>query len=95
MQEMTAPETRIHLPDKVVIYLERLDYELGGLQVLHTHALNAGAPAEKVEEIHTRFQEKFAEYQLAKQAIWERFGKDHAGKSWRVDFREGVLHIAK
>lgn len=60
-------ETTIRLPDGTVNYLQRLDYEVGGLQVLHTHALNAGTPPEKRREIREEFQEKYAEYQLAKQ----------------------------
>ena len=62
-------ETTIRLPDGTVNYLQRLDYELGGLQVLHTHALNAGTPLERRMEIRREFQETFAEYQLAKQEM--------------------------
>lgn len=85
----------IRLPEELVDYLQALDFEIGGLQVLHTHALNAGVPAEKTAEIRERFQEKFAEYQLAKQELWARYGKDYPGRRWWVDFQEGVLHIAE
>lgn len=85
----------ICLPDEVVDYLESLDYEVGGLQVLHTHALNAGTPAEKVEEICQRFQEKFQEYQLAQQELWAQYGGDRHNCRWWVNFKEGVLHIAQ
>lgn len=37
----------IRLPDETVNYLQRLDYEIAGLQVLHTHALKTGVPLEK------------------------------------------------
>lgn len=88
MQEVT-----VRLPDELVNYLQVLDYEAAGLQVLHTHALNAGTPAEKAEEIRERFQEKFGEYQLAKQEMWGRFGGNFPNSRWWVDFQEGVLHI--
>ena len=83
----------IQLPDELVNYLESLDYEAAGLQVLHTHALNAGVPAEKTAEIQKRFQEAFAEYQMAKREMWARFGRDYPGKRWQVDFQEGVLRV--
>lgn len=90
MQELNT----IRLPDEVVDYLQALDYEIGGLQVLHTHALNAGLPEDKVENIRRRFQEKFHEYQLAKQELFASYGRDHAGcKRWWVDFQEGVMHF--
>lgn len=91
MQRMNGAAVR--LPDEVVNYLQAMDYELGGLQVLHTHALNAGAPEDKVEDIRRRFQDKFAEYQVAKQEMWAQYGKDYPNAHWRVDFQEGVLHI--
>lgn len=95
MQEMKNSSS-IRLPDEVVDYLQALDYETGGLQVLHTHALNAGVQAEKVEEIRRRFQEKFQEYQLAKQEAFAAYGAEHrACKRWWVDFQEGVMHFAE
>ncbi len=88
-------ETAIRLADATVNYLERLDYELGGLQVLHTHALNAGTPVEKRMEIRREYQETFAEYQLAKQEMWAEFAPQYPNCRWWVDFQEGVLHIAE
>lgn len=87
-------DVKIRLEDELVNYLQALDYETGGLQVLHTHALNAGVDAEKTEEIRRRFQEKFAEYQLAKQELWRAYDKGYPRARWWVDFQEGVLHIA-
>lgn len=92
MQAVTG-SVKVPLPEETANYLQSLDYELGGLQVLHTHALNAGVPAEKVEEILERFQEKFAEYQLAKQEMWAEFDAQYPKCRWWVDFTEGVLHI--
>lgn len=95
MQKMKSTSS-IRLPDEVVNYLQALDYEIGGLQVLHTHALNAGVQAEKVEEIQQRFQDKFQEYQLAKQEVFATYGADHRScKRWWVDFQEGVMHFAE
>lgn len=77
-------------------YLQALDYEIGGLQVLHTHALNAGAPEERAEAVRRRFQEKFQEYQLAKQEVFARYGGEHRGcKRWWLDFQEGVMRFAE
>lgn len=87
-------ETVVRLPEETVNYLQRLDYELGGLQVLHTHALRAGAAPEKLAEVKREFQETFAEYQIAKAELWARFAPEHPRfKSWRVDFQTGLLHI--
>lgn len=84
----------IRLPEETVNYLQRLDYEIGGLQVLHTHALNAGTPLEKRMEIKREFQERFAEYQLAKNAMWEEFAPRFPRvKRWWVDFQTGLLHV--
>lgn len=88
-------ETTIKLEDELVNYLQVLDFEIGGLQVLHTHALNAGLPREKVREICRQFQETYAEYQLAKRELWSAYNKDYPNCRWWVDFQEGVLHIAQ
>ena len=83
----------IRLPDETVNYLQRLDYEIAGLNVFHTHALNAGVPLEKRMEIRRQFQETFAEYQLAKQEMWSEFDADYPNARWWVDFQTGLLHI--
>ena len=89
MQEMT-----IRLPEETVNYLQRLDYEIGGLQVLHTHALKAGTPLEKRMEIRREFQETFAEYQMAKNEMWAEYAPRFPGAvRWWVDFQTGELHI--
>ena len=86
-------DVEIRLPEETVNYLQRLDYELGGLQVLHTHALTAGVPMHKRMEIRREYQERYAEYQLAKQEMWAEFDAQYPNCRWRVDFQEGVLHI--
>lgn len=87
-------EITIRLPDETVNYLQRLDYELGGLQVLHTHALKAGTPLEKRMEIKREFQETFAEYQMAKNEMWAEFAHKFPDcKRWWVDFQTGELHV--
>ena len=89
-------DVEIRLPEETVNYLQRLDYELGGLQVLHTHALNAGTPLEKRMEIRREYQERYAEYQLAKQEVFRVYGADHAAcKRWWVSFQEGVMYFAE
>lgn len=88
MQEIE--ETSMPLPDEIVDYLQALDYEAGGLRVLHTHALNAGVPAGRVEEIRQRFLDKYAEYQAAKQEVWGRYGRGRPCPWW-VDFQSGRL----
>lgn len=93
MQVTQTNTITIRLPDEVVDYLQALDYEIGGLQVLHTHALNAGTPPEQMETIQQRFQERFSEYQLAKQEMFQAYGQPC--KRWWVDFQEGVLHLAR
>lgn len=86
-------EIVIRLHDETVDYLQRLDYEIGGLQVLHTHALNAGTPAEKLMEIRQEFQERFAECEMAKQEMWAEFAPQYPKCRWWVDFQTGSLHI--
>lgn len=88
--------TTISLPDDLVNYLQALDYEVDGLQVLHTHAINAGTPKEIVDRIQKQFLETYQEYQLAKQEMWAEYSKEHPQcKRWWVDFQEGVLNIAE
>ena len=53
MSEMT-----IRLSDNLVNYLQALMYETDGLKVLHTHALSAGLPLEKTEEIRRRYLDR-------------------------------------
>ena len=87
-------ETTIRLPDETVDYLQRLDYEIAGLQVLHTHALKAGTPLEQRMEIKREFQERYAEYQLAKNEMWAEFAPRFPNmKRWWVDFQTGELHV--
>ena len=92
MQKITA----IRLPEDLVNYLQALDYESGGLQVLHTHAINAGTPEETVKRVRERFLEVYQEYQLAKQELWADYSKEYPQcKRWWVDFQEGVLNLAE
>ena len=92
MQKITA----IRLPEDLVNYLQALDYEIGGHQVLHTHAINAGAPEETVKRVRERFLEVYQEYQLAKQELWADYSKEYPQrKRWWVDFQEGVLNLAE
>ena len=92
MQKITA----IRLPEDLVNYLQALDYEIGGLQVLHTHAINAGTPEETVKRVRERFLEVYQEYQLAKQEVFRVYGADHAAcKRWWVSFQEGVMYFAE
>ncbi len=87
-------EITIRLPEETVSYLQRLDYEIGGLNVLHTHALNAGVPLVKRLEIRREHQEVYAEYQLAKQEMWAEFAPQFPSfKRWWVDFQTGLLHV--
>lgn len=93
MQELKNIRT-IRLPDEVVDYLQSLDYEIGGLQVLHTHAMNAGVPMKRTRKIRRQFQEKFQEYQLAKQEVFRTYGTEYSAcKRWWVDFQEGEMHF--
>lgn len=95
MQELMNVKT-IRLPEETVNYLQRLDFEIAGLQVLHTHVLNASVPLEKRMEIQREFQEVFAEYQLAKNEMWAEFSPQYPQcKRWWVDFQTGELHIAE
>ena len=87
-------ETTISLPDETVNYLQRMDYELGGLQVLNTHALKAGVALEKRMEIRREFQETFAEYQMAKNEMWAEYAPRFPNAArWWVDFQSGELHV--
>lgn len=87
-------EITIPLAEDAVNYLQRLDYELAGLQVLHTHALRAGVPLEQRMEVRRQFQEVFAEYQLAKDEMWAQYSGDYPrAVGWRVDFQTGLLRI--
>lgn len=87
-------EITIRLPEETVNYLQRMEYETSGLQVLSTHALNAGVPLEKRMEIRREHQEVFAEYQLAKQEMWAEFAPQYPNaQRWRVDFQTGLLHV--
>ncbi len=92
MQEVKTEET-VRLPDELVDYLQALDYEIGGLKVLHTHALNAGVPDEQLERIQERFRETNQEYQLAKGEMYKTYGRPC--RRWWVDFQEGVLHLVQ
>lgn len=83
----------IAIPEEAVDYLQRLDYEAAGLKVLHTHALSAGVPLEKRMEIRREFQERFEEFQLAKQELQAQFVPERPGARWRLDYADGKLYI--
>lgn len=80
----------ISLPAEVVADLERLSYEVNGLKVLHTHALNAGVKQEKVLEIRRAFLEKQTEYRVTAREVASAYGVP-SGSRWHIDFAEGVL----
>lgn len=79
------------LPEETVAYLQMLSYETNGLMVLHTHALNAGTPKEKMEEIRSLFLEKNTEYRLAAQEVVNEYAGGKPVKDWHIDFVEGEL----
>lgn len=81
------------IPEETVNYLQRLDYELSGLKVLHTHALKAGAALEQRMEIRREFTERFEEFQLAKEELWAQFAPDYPGADWHLDYASGKLYI--
>lgn len=86
---------KVQLPDDMLCYLQTLDFEIGGLKVLHTHALSAGLPSKKTKKIRKRFQDKFNEYQLAKEMLHQMYGGNYpAAKRWWVNFQEGVMYFA-
>ena len=91
--EKAVKKQAIRIPESTVDYLQRLDYETAGMKVLHTHALTAGVPLEKRMEIRREFQERFEEFQLAKQELWAQFEKDWPGARWRLDYTSGNLYI--
>lgn len=88
-----SDQVKVKLPEEVVNYLQALDYELGGLQVLHTHALDAGLGKEKTREIRELYLEKYAQFQVAKMELALDYGHMAPGKSWWVDYTEGVLYF--
>ena len=83
----------VQIPVETVSYLQRLDYESAGLRVLHTHALNAGVPLEKLMEMRQEFTERFEEFQPAKQEFWAQYEPDYPGANWRLDYASGNLYI--
>lgn len=87
---MEMNRREIPIPDEVIFELERLSYEANGLKVLHTHALNAELPREKIREIRREFVEKNTEYRLTAQEVANAYGVQGA---WRIDFLEGVLIV--
>lgn len=90
---MEQKTVEIRLDDEVVNYLQRLDFEIGGLRVLHTHAMNAGVSEDKTLELQQKFQETYAEYQLAKQELWAQYNDKYPTCRWWVNFQTGILHI--
>lgn len=93
-QKMRQVE-HVEIPGEVVSYLQALSYEANGLMVLHTHAMNAGTPKEKLEEIQDLFVEKNTEYRLAAQEAVNEYTKGKKLISWHIDFAEGVLSFVK
>lgn len=89
------PQVKVELPGDVVNYLQALDYELGGLQVLHTHALGAGLSEDKTQELREQFQKKYAAFQLAKLEVAEEYRQVINGEPWWVDYVEGVLYVGE
>lgn len=82
----------IALPAEAVAELERLSFEVNGLKVLHTHALDAELNRDKIKEIRRLFLEKQSEYRLSAQEVANAYGVP-AGTEWRIDFGEGVLRF--
>lgn len=87
-------EITIELPDETVSYLERMDFELGGLQVLSTHALNADVSLEKRMEIRQEYQKVYAEFQLAKNEMWQQYAPQFPNAvRWFMGYEDGLLHV--
>ena len=86
-------DTCIPIQDSIVYYLQRLDYEVEGLKLLYTHAMRTLLPEENKNEILQKYQEKYAEFQLAKQEFWEPYKSKYLGAYWSLDYASGILRI--
>ena len=83
----------VQVSPETVECIQRLSYEVEGLKVLHTHALGAGLAADQVEGIKKEFLERFAECQIAKQEMWEKYGGGRPDADWNLNFDTGILTI--
>lgn len=86
--------TRMTVNRELLDYIQCLEYEVSGLKILHNHALAAELPEDTIKRIYDRYIQKFQEFSLAKNELWEEYGRDYrSARSWRVDYQSGVLYI--
>lgn len=83
----------IPVPEKLVDYFQMLDFEIAGLQVLHTHALNAGVSEEKCEKIKNDYLEKYKELQLLKAETEKEYLANIPFTSWNLIYNRGIIYV--
>lgn len=85
---------RMPIERDLLNYIQAIEYETEGLKVLHNHALAAELPDKTVQQLYAKYQEKYQEYRLAKDEMWEEYGREYRhAKCWHVDYQRGVMYI--
>lgn len=90
--------SRIELDEGVVAYLQRLSYELEGLQVLNCHLIRSGAEGAAYERYLKAYQRASCEYRFAFNEIAGETLKKEMRRpedSYRVDFLTGELIVSR
>lgn len=79
----------ISLPHALVVYLERVDYEVKSYQSLLTFAINNNLyDSENFKKYEQEYLEKFVEYDLLKQEILNKFTPEEYRKSpWEIFYQ--------
>lgn len=96
MEEQTNPSPNmleIPIPESIIDYFEQLDFEINGLKILHTHALQCNVAEEKCEKIKAEFLEKYNELQILKAEIEKEYLKGINFKSWNIIYNRGMMYV--
>lgn len=86
---------KINIPHALIIYLERLNYEVDSYQSLLIYAINHNLYNTKnFNQYRQDYLEKFAEYEILKQQIINMFmPKKYQNNKWEIHYQEEILYI--
>ncbi len=85
----------IPIPHALVVYLERINYEVDSYQSLLTFAINNNLyNSENFKQYEKEYLEKFTECELLKQEIINKFApKEYQQSPWDIFYQTETLYF--
>lgn len=75
----------VQIPEEINAYLQRLNFEAGGLRALICQLVHDDSPKNELfEHLKTEYKDTVAEYRFAEEELVRQYAPEYAGKEFRV-----------